>query len=402
MTTNRRQENARAAEVACRDREVVLGSLPVEMEAAFEGGCNARCVFCLSHGPVLDTPKAGPRDVLPDAFLEEMLPSLERLSWSCWNECLVSERFLDVLCDPSPRPSISLLTNGLLLHERAALLLDSPKPMEINVSLHAATAATHSRLVGCPPSRFPQIVETLREMVRRRDAERLPKRFFLVFVVTRSNVGEMADFVRLALDIGVDRVRLRGLEMMPFQYWRVERDGVVFDYDEELRRPHQAEIDAQLAEVRRLLAEAGRPDDTLALEMGPRPPLPLRGLFAAARRLPVRGLVRRFRAGRYGSWEGSVPPAVAAALAGARLALPGRRGTFACPRPWDTVVVDEKGNVRFCLQNWLMLGNVHEQPFAAIWNGPRAQRLRRLVAAGRVPGVCAGCRHVTEAPIRPV
>src|SRR5690606_40715093 len=84
-----------------------------------------------------------------------------------------------------------------------------PVTSDVKISWNGATKKTHeSIMLG---SRWDTVVENAREFIAVRDAHaaqggnRCRVTFQLTFL--ESNVGELADMVRLALDLGVDRVQ---------------------------------------------------------------------------------------------------------------------------------------------------------------------------------------------------
>lgn len=61
-----------------------------------------------------------------------------------------------------------------------------------------------------------------------------------------------------------------------------------------------------------------------------------------------------------------------------------------CDDFWATGRILADGTFSPCLN--LVVGNIKEQPFLKMWNGPRMQRLRELIAKGLFPG-CVRCCH---------
>src|SRR5205814_2938080 len=84
-----------------------------------------------------------------------------------------------------------------------------PVTSDVKISWNGATAATHERvMVG---ARWDAMLDNARTFIAVRDAHaasggnRCRVTFQLTFLET--NVGELADIVRLAIDLGVDRVK---------------------------------------------------------------------------------------------------------------------------------------------------------------------------------------------------
>jgi hypothetical protein len=60
-----------------------------------------------------------------------------------------------------------------------------------------------------------------------------------------------------------------------------------------------------------------------------------------------------------------------------------------CDVPWlGTSVVLSDGRVNFCCYSNAEVGNVNEEPFEQIWNGPLMQRIRHTLSEQRLPPEC--------------
>lgn len=60
-----------------------------------------------------------------------------------------------------------------------------------------------------------------------------------------------------------------------------------------------------------------------------------------------------------------------------------------CDVPWiGSANVLSDGRVNFCCFSDAVIGNVNEQPFEEIWNGPMIQRIRSELIAGTLPVEC--------------
>jgi MoaA/NifB/PqqE/SkfB family radical SAM enzyme len=68
-----------------------------------------------------------------------------------------------------------------------------------------------------------------------------------------------------------------------------------------------------------------------------------------------------------------------------------------CYAPSVSMYFDVRGNVIACCQNTTdVLGNVNDEPLAAIWHGERARRMRRRLLADEFPAGCDFCRWEYE------
>jgi radical SAM protein with 4Fe4S-binding SPASM domain len=74
---------------------------------------------------------------------------------------------------------------------------------------------------------------------------------------------------------------------------------------------------------------------------------------------------------------------------------PRRRGTPGCTWPWRAAYVEHDGTVQPCCMvmgsDRATMGSIQEQPFEAIWHGPRFTAFRRALLSDEPPEVCRGC-----------
>jgi hypothetical protein len=169
-----RAENTRRAREAFLRRDPAPDAYPVMLEASLQAGCNADCLFCGTGEKWRAHPVRSAGDWLARRVLGELAPHVERFSWTCDNEPLQSRAFMDWLAGAPSLPVIHIQTNGVLLPERLEALASARAHLGMGVSLNAATARTHSMLMGCPANRFERIVAAMREFVRRGEGSASP------------------------------------------------------------------------------------------------------------------------------------------------------------------------------------------------------------------------------------
>lgn len=66
-------------------------------------------------------------------------------------------------------------------------------------------------------------------------------------------------------------------------------------------------------------------------------------------------------------------------------------GTSFCALPWQAAYLLGNGDVHACCVPGLRMGNVYEDSMEAIWNGPKYQELRRTVNSNTPPPSCMAC-----------
>ena len=179
--------------------------------------------------------------------LREIIPST-------MGEPLLYERFEGILelCRRYD-VKLNLTTNGTFprLGARAWAELIVPVTSDVKISLNGATKATHEEImVG---SDWEKVVENMRTLVAVRDAHaasggnRCRVTFQLTFL--ESNVSELPDIVRLALDLGVDRVQGHHL----WAHFDEIRSQSMRRSPESIARWNQAVLGAQEAAAERCL-----------------------------------------------------------------------------------------------------------------------------------------------------
>ncbi len=110
----------------------------------------------------------------------------------------------------TPGIRIALYTNGLLMNPKMWKKIKHNAFRYVNVSVDAAKRETYEALRN--PGKWDILVDNLKFIGSLRSQGLIPQ-FFLNFTVMRSNLEEMADFVRLGKDVGCDYIyfqKIRG------------------------------------------------------------------------------------------------------------------------------------------------------------------------------------------------
>lgn len=184
--------------------------------------CNLRCIMCEEHSPLstnqAERRAAGlPRRIMPVELVERVLrqaaaSGLREVIPSTMGEPLLYEHFdriVDLCCELSLR--LNLTTNGTFPRRGARSWAERIVPVgsDVKISWNGSTGPTHeSIMLG---ARWHAVLENVRDFVAVRDhhartgGNRCRVTFQLTFL--ESNVGELADIVRLAARLGVDRVK---------------------------------------------------------------------------------------------------------------------------------------------------------------------------------------------------
>lgn len=293
--------------------------------------CNARCITCWDHSPLLEHPRSVEwkrvRMSLErfQALLDDLdsLGSIKALVLSGMGEPLTHPDICAMIDAVRDRGwALTLISN--LAAPGAEALAEHP-PTRVLAGLHAATPATYARFhPGWDEGDFFRVVGVLRALsgvsVRH------------VHVICELNARELPQMVRLGGLLGADRVNLKlaslsagteAAEISPATREWLLQEGIPLAQD------HAASqgVDTTLDLLRTQLS-AG-PGATIRLD--------------------------------------------------------------ACYMGWDYARVTAEGRVLLCCNTEVEVGHLDQAPFSTHWQGERWQALRQRTAAGRLFGGCARC-----------
>jgi MoaA/NifB/PqqE/SkfB family radical SAM enzyme len=311
--------NTELNETEFRQRKLVLESTPQRVFMQLNAPCNADCVFC-SKG--YDYPAFSLDEHLRGwgAKLDPVIARARELILSGSGEFLAlpdAERILEHFNSRFPHVDKYVATN--VTHDRPRiweLIAASESRYTLQVSLHAATPGTHRLMTRT--ERFAKVLENLRWLAERRRKTGNP-RLVLMFIMTTLNAEELPDFVRLAAELGADRVQAGY-----FYVYEAAQKYLSLFYRQDL-------ADRVIDEARRVAA---------GLEV-----------------------------------EVSLPPKFGEAVsAGA--------APECCSEPWTQIMVNPDGRVLPCDVFGDFSESLVQKDFMDIWNGPAYQGARRALAEG--------------------
>ena len=329
----------------------VLASLAPQLRITMEVRCNIpetsqACVYC-----AWDWAKGAERGA--PAFSFDTLAQLGEI-YHCASEvvdCSYGEPAMHrdfgriVAQFDTDGKQFSFTSNGQLLGaKRRGEVLG--KNAYLYVSLDSATAEGYARYRN---DRFEDIITNLRALCReKKSADNLP-RVIVSFIVMRSNVDEIAPFIALMREIGVDEVKFRALFLDNNIAPVTLNGGYRFDYAEEV--VSQEALTALSPSIRQSAAES---------------------------EMPV-----------YLEWD-QLPESVH---------IPG--GPL-CSEPWKTLYLLSRGIMPCCyatepLVSWNeQAGRPLEAFLKDVFNSPAYQEIRAALASGRLADYCL---HTPSCPI---
>jgi MoaA/NifB/PqqE/SkfB family radical SAM enzyme len=335
------------ARMGSADAVEALVPLPRELYLETTNRCNELCDQC----PRTHLQREEERDLtLADVIaITDQLPILERVVLHGLGEPMLNPELPAIVAHLRGRGAYVLFnSNATALSERMGRALIEAGLHELRVSLDGARPETYGRVRGVSARTLPKILRNLRrftEMQRELGVE--APRLSFWFTAMRENLAELPELVDLAVETGVREIYVQRL----------------IYFGEGLAREDQA--------LYRKAADAERAviDET-------------------ARRCREHGLV--FSATGTVSPEEYLAPTEESE---------GARPWAGCRRPVSLAYITSLGTVFSCCfapfhpgpASTRALGNVFEQPFAEIWNGPRYRAFRAAFDSDHPWDQCAGC-----------
>ncbi|HEX6882358.1 MAG TPA: radical SAM protein [Planctomycetota bacterium] len=330
--------------------------------------CGLQCRMCLQFHD--GTTVAGPHMPLEqfERIAEQLFPLVERWQPSVSGEPLQTQNFERMLAiAASFGVRLTMFTNGMLLNDGAIERL-APALDTLMVSFDGATQETFEFI------RQGAVFEEVKARLRRAiqhcrahlPADQQPQ-FGLSFTMMERNIRELPALVRLAAEeLGVDFVTCGHMsppspEMEPQAL--AHHPELAADCIERARAvAEELGIDLRIGEIHEIRRQDFEPPHDAAVAAR-------RAALAARWTFPVRPLE-----------AGSAPE-----LAG----MPW------CPFLWDRTYVAIGGDVRpCCVPDSPVVGNLEQDSFEAIWNGPLYRHMRQRLVCDDPAPICRGCVHV--------
>lgn len=324
--------------------------LPRELYIESTTRCNEFCDQC----PRTHLGREADRDITPDEVerIVAQIPTLERVVLHGLGEPLLNARLPEIITLLRKRNIWTLFnSNALLLNERRGRALLAADLNELRISLDGATPGMYARIRGVNERALPLIIRNLTAFERlKRELGVEHPRASLWFTAMRENFHELPRLVDIAVQTGI-----REVYVQRFIYFG---KGLAREEQAVYRQTHERE-QAYLAE-----AEA---------------------------RCAAEGI--RFTA------TGATTPASYLATGSDSQDDQMDRLWSACQRPYRLAYITAHGNVYSCCfapfdpgpRSQKILGNVFDQPFAAIWNGERYAAFRAAFESDAPWPHCEGC-----------
>ncbi len=330
-------------------RAQTVDQLPRQLYIEVTNICNSLCASCpLTYDHF--QPFEPKQHLSWESFRQivDQVPQIERAVLHGIGEPLLNKELPRFVAHLKERGAQVLFnTNAILLDEQRGDALAAAGLDELRVSLDAVTPELYARLRGV--NKLPAVIANLKAFVARHGA-RQPK-VSLWFVGMQANLAQIPDFVRLGAEIGVPEVYLQRLVYFGDGQSIAEQSTMVLD---------QTLFGALESQQTDVITES----EQLAASLG-------MSFHASGAATPLESIVFK---GEH-PWQG-------------------------CMRPWSLMYITANGTALPCCVapfavadfRSIVLGNVLENPLAAVWNGERYRELRRAVLSeAPKPWPCQFC-----------
>jgi MoaA/NifB/PqqE/SkfB family radical SAM enzyme len=256
IQTDRRKRNASLAFLEYSRKSIIVRHMPVDIVVAVTTICNLRCVMCPHGLGIVEKPRNMPLDSV--CALSGALDTVSRMIVSGVGEPTISPAFWNVLerFVPSDAVFIRVNTNALLITPEKAQAIASSALSEISISLDAASASTYTRIRG---GNFERALAGIRMLVQARCKNPEPRKEISInLTLMRENFAELADFVRLGKELGVEVVVFSQLfSFGDLPDWKVVRGDYEFRYSESMPMRHAKEARAALSSAQSVATQLG-------------------------------------------------------------------------------------------------------------------------------------------------
>lgn len=320
--------------------------------------CNLKCVVC----PTTSYSPDARRGYLKPEILDYLLPLPHGMTGSAvdltgWGEPLLNPHLPDIL---SRIPGATFTTNATLLDDRWAERIIKHGISAVAFSIDAAGAETYTRLHGGGDSEM--VWRNLKQLRRMRDEARADLPLLSAhFLLMKSNLGELVEFVDRAADAGMDEVLIKHVALFarPSQIDEALFTGFFINHEVDTNRRDG------------LLTEAGLKARNRGIRLrraGADHAHKVANCFGGALERP------------FVSWDGKVSPCCVLAHSVTRIAPDGSMA----PGP-ET-----------------FFGDLKNDSLEQIWNREDYVAHRKAIADNKTPDACKHCFGLWSVTVEPV
>jgi len=296
---------------------VVLSSVPKSIGIGAHFFCNAKCIFCLGgkYSPFsIDRYK-----MFFEEKLKDILTKAENVDFHGYGELLLMPKinsFIKIINKTLPEQNKIFFTNGINLQN---INFDDGK-FNIIISLHASNSKLHKNIIGVDG--FEDVITNIKKLRKQKNIK-----ITLYSVITKINLDDMCDFVRLGSKLNVDAIIFRYLTIFDYK----DFDLTVF-----MNKNQTNENISQSLELAKKL-----------------------GIYVNAPQMFLDEKAKQM--------------------------------SKICRCPWNYTYIENQGTVNACVFAGKHIGNLNDATFKDVWNSVKYQNLRGELLNSTPNSICKKC-----------
>jgi radical SAM protein with 4Fe4S-binding SPASM domain len=211
---------------------------PIYIEIGITNRCNHRCIFC-----ALDWLEKKPHDIDTEVMkraLHEMAEcGVRSVMFAGDGEPLLHQDICECINYAKHQNlDVALATNGVKF-DREKLEKTLPSLSWVRFSVDAGTAATHKKIHRSGSIDFQKIISNIRDAVSIKKRNNLPVVLGVQFLLIPDNFDDLALFIELFKEIGVDNVQIKPYSQHPLSKNRYSIDYSQLQSIEDMVRPYE-------------------------------------------------------------------------------------------------------------------------------------------------------------------
>ncbi|MDD5021733.1 MAG: radical SAM protein [Endomicrobiaceae bacterium] len=296
---------------------VVLSSIPKNIGIGAHFFCNAKCIFCL--GGKYPQFSIDRYKIFFEEKLKDILIKAENVDFHGYGELLLMpdiNSFIKRINKTLPNQKKTFFTNGINLKNKD---FDDGK-FNIIVSLHASNSTLHKNIVGVDG--FEDIISNIKELRKQKNIK-----ITLYSVITKINLDDMLNFVRLASKLNVDAITFRYLTIFDYK----DFDLTVF-----MNKNQANENISKSLELAKKL-----------------------GIYVNVPQMFLNDKTKQMKK--------------------------------ICKCPWDYTYIENQGTVNACVFAGKHIGNLSNSTFEDVWNSLKYKNLREELLNNSPNSICRKC-----------
>jgi radical SAM protein with 4Fe4S-binding SPASM domain len=343
-----------------------LAIRPLKIEMDITNQCNIRCVMCPFSDPAIGGRKR--KDLSKETFLrwaDEMFSWAAAVGLLFGTEPTLNPNLLSFVrvAKEFRVPKVYFSTNAMKLTPALSGALIDANLDELNVSLDAGTKPTFERIRR--GAKWDTVLAHLKSLRDQKAARKLSRpRLHMSFVLMRSNIHELPQFVELAAELNA--VVLYFTHLVAYDSLATITESLGTDLHGCERYVETALSLARQHGMHVVAPRTRQVGINLTLPHTPKQQQPPSHLADIDQAREAHGLPQRFATDEANS---------------------------CCPFPWHFIAIEPDGSVSPC--GWWHsgppMGNLHVQSFQDIWSGEPMRHLRGQLISRRLGANCSRC-----------